>query len=60
MPPDNTDDGLRAAVALRDEHPTLPVLVRKLLIDVLTPRQLKAVADGLREVNRRMQEGGAC
>ncbi|WP_246204321.1 response regulator, partial [Streptomyces tailanensis] len=23
MPPDNTDDGLRAAVALRDEHPTL-------------------------------------
>ncbi|WTD79875.1 response regulator transcription factor [Streptomyces sp. NBC_01635] len=27
MPPDNTDDGLRAAVALRHEHPTLPVLV---------------------------------
>ncbi|MGW0708145.1 response regulator [Streptomyces sp. NPDC002643] len=27
MPPDNTDDGLRAAVALRRERPTLPVLV---------------------------------
>ncbi|WP_351228634.1 response regulator transcription factor [Streptomyces sp. NPDC002133] len=27
MPPDNTDDGLRAAVALRHERPTLPVLV---------------------------------
>ena len=27
MPPDNTDDGLRAAVALRRENPTLPVLV---------------------------------
>nr|WP_203587298.1 hypothetical protein [Actinospica acidiphila] len=25
MPPDNTDDGLRAAVALRREHPGLPV-----------------------------------
>ncbi|WP_030245537.1 response regulator [Streptomyces sp. NRRL S-455] len=27
MPPDNTDDGLRAAVALRQEPSTLPVLV---------------------------------
>lgn len=27
MPPGNTDDGLRAAVALRQERPTLPVLV---------------------------------
>jgi DNA-binding NarL/FixJ family response regulator len=27
MPPDNTDDGLRAAIALRHENPTLPVLV---------------------------------
>ncbi|MER8067031.1 response regulator [Streptomyces sp. NPDC057539] len=27
MPPDNTDDGLRAAIALRRERPTLPVLV---------------------------------
>ncbi|MEU3947512.1 response regulator transcription factor [Streptomyces sp. NPDC029526] len=27
MPPHNTDDGLRAAIALRREHPTLPVLV---------------------------------
>lgn len=24
MPPDNTDDGLRAAVALRREHPACP------------------------------------
>ncbi|MGG7575723.1 response regulator [Streptomyces sirii] len=27
MPPENTDDGLRAAVLLRHEHPTLPILV---------------------------------
>ena len=27
MPPDNTDDGLRAAIALRAEHPGLGVLV---------------------------------
>ncbi|GHE39336.1 response regulator [Streptomyces capitiformicae] len=27
MPPDNTDDGLRAAIALRAERPALPVLV---------------------------------
>ncbi|GAB3213574.1 response regulator [Marinactinospora thermotolerans] len=27
MPPSNGDDGLRAAVALREEHPRLPVLV---------------------------------
>ncbi|MFE0186893.1 response regulator [Streptomyces sp. NPDC059008] len=27
MPPDNTDDGLRAAVFLRHERPTLPILV---------------------------------
>ncbi|MFD7548163.1 response regulator [Streptomyces sp. NPDC059578] len=27
MPPDHTDDGLRAAIALRAESPTLPVLV---------------------------------
>ncbi|MEU1284515.1 response regulator transcription factor [Kitasatospora sp. NPDC005856] len=27
MPPDNTDDGLRAAIALRREWPGLPVLV---------------------------------
>ncbi len=26
MPPDNTDDGLRAAVALRREHADMPVL----------------------------------
>ncbi|MFE1783353.1 response regulator [Streptomyces sp. NPDC059506] len=27
MPPDNSDDGLRAAIALRRERPALPVLV---------------------------------
>ncbi|MFI6764722.1 response regulator [Streptomyces sp. NPDC050355] len=27
MPPENTDDGLRAAVLLRHERPTLPILV---------------------------------
>ncbi|MGP4044123.1 response regulator [Streptomyces sp. 2A115] len=27
MPPDNTDDGLRAAISLRRERPALPVLV---------------------------------
>ncbi|MEV8334400.1 response regulator transcription factor [Streptomyces niveus] len=27
MPPDHSDDGLRAAIALRREHPALPVLV---------------------------------
>lgn len=27
MPPDGTDDGLRAALALRAENPTLPILV---------------------------------
>ncbi len=27
MPPENTDDGLRAAVLLRHAHPTLPILV---------------------------------
>nr|WP_107907451.1 MarR family transcriptional regulator [Streptomyces chartreusis] len=34
-------------------------LVRKLLIDVLTPRQLATVADGLGEVVQRMQDGEA-
>ncbi|MFJ4370938.1 MarR family winged helix-turn-helix transcriptional regulator [Streptomyces chartreusis] len=34
-------------------------LVRKLLIDVLTPRQLAGVADGLGEVVQRMQAGEA-
>ena len=27
MPPDNTDDGLRAAIALRRDRPGLPVVV---------------------------------
>ncbi|MEV7616777.1 MarR family transcriptional regulator [Streptomyces sp. NPDC089799] len=33
--------------------------VRELLIDVLTPEQLTAVADGLGEVTRRLRESGA-
>jgi DNA-binding MarR family transcriptional regulator len=34
-------------------------LVRELLIDVLTPQQLAAIADGLGEVARRLQDTGA-
>ncbi|MEU0797052.1 MarR family transcriptional regulator [Amycolatopsis sp. NPDC005961] len=33
-------------------------LVRELLVDVLTPEQLRAVADGLGEANRRMRDSG--
>src|SRR3569833_2631914 len=33
-------------------------LVRELLVGVLTPEQLRAVAEGLGEVNRRMQDSG--
>lgn len=35
-------------------------LVRELLVDVLTPQQLRALADGLGEANRRMQASGEC
>ena len=31
-------------------------VVRELLVDVLTPEQLRAMAEGLAEVNRRMQD----
>jgi hypothetical protein len=31
-------------------------LVRELLIDLLSPQQLSALADGLGEVRRRLQE----
>ena len=35
-------------------------LVRELLVDVLTPEQLRALADGLDEANRRMQASEEC
>jgi len=41
---------------LRKAAPGHVALVRELLIDVLTPEQLEAVADGLGEVSRRMLE----
>jgi hypothetical protein len=34
-------------------------LVRELLIDALTPRQLAAIADGLGEVARRLHDAGS-
>ncbi|MBT2407993.1 MULTISPECIES: MarR family winged helix-turn-helix transcriptional regulator [unclassified Streptomyces] len=34
-------------------------MVRKALIDILTPEQLDALADGLGEVSRRLREQGA-
>ncbi|MFC7307048.1 response regulator [Streptomyces monticola] len=40
MPPDNTDDGLRAAIALRDEHPALPILVLSQYIEQSYTAQL--------------------
>jgi DNA-binding MarR family transcriptional regulator len=47
-----TDEGAdRLALA----EPGHVGLVRELLLDVLTPEQLRAVAEGLGEVNRRMQ-----
>lgn len=39
---------------LKKAAPGHVALVRELLIDVLTPQQRKALADGLGEVNRRM------
>lgn len=50
-----TDKGRRA---LDDAAPGHVALVRDLLIDVLTPAQLTAVADGLSEVAHRIQETG--
>ncbi|WP_245922584.1 MarR family winged helix-turn-helix transcriptional regulator [Nocardia nova] len=48
-----TDKGRRALEQAAPGHVTL---VRDLLIDVLTPTQLTALADGLGEVARRIQE----
>ncbi len=46
-----TDDGM---TLLEQAAPGHVGLVRELLIDVLTPDQLHAMADGLSEANRRM------
>jgi DNA-binding MarR family transcriptional regulator len=46
-----TDAGMRF---LERAAPGYVALVRELLIDVLTPEQLSALADGLGEVSRRM------
>ncbi|MFC5220614.1 MarR family winged helix-turn-helix transcriptional regulator [Streptomyces coerulescens] len=49
-----TDAGRRMLERAAPDH---VALVRKLLIDVLTPQQLATVADGLGEVVRRIQDG---
>ncbi|GAB96525.1 DNA-binding NarL/FixJ family response regulator [Kineosphaera limosa] len=46
MPPDNTDDGLRAAVAIRIEHPRLPIL---LLSQWLGNEYLGRIMDSVRD-----------
>lgn len=48
-----TDDGM---ALLERAAPGHVALVRELLIDVLTPGQLQALADGLGEAGRRMRE----
>lgn len=48
-----TDAGRRM---LERAAPGHVALVRELLVDVLTPQQLTAIADGLGEVNRRAQD----
>ncbi|MFG2554612.1 MarR family winged helix-turn-helix transcriptional regulator [Streptomyces sp. NPDC048581] len=49
-----TDVGRRM---LEQAAPGHVALVRKLLIDVLTPQQLATLADGLTEVTHRIQDG---
>ena len=48
-----TDEGM---AKLEHAAPGHVALVRELFIDVLTPDQLRALADGLGEASRRMQE----
>lgn len=50
-----TDEGM---TLLEGAAPRHVALVRELLIDVLTPDQLHALADGLGEANRRMLTAG--
>ncbi|RSD20854.1 MarR family winged helix-turn-helix transcriptional regulator [Amycolatopsis eburnea] len=52
-----TDEG---AELLARATPGHVALVRELLLDVLTPDQLSALADGLGEANRRMLAAGDC
>jgi DNA-binding NarL/FixJ family response regulator len=47
MPPSFTDEGLRAAVALRTAHPGLPVLVLSQYIDQTYAAELLGSADGI-------------
>jgi DNA-binding MarR family transcriptional regulator len=47
-----TDEGM---AKLEDAAPGHVARVRELLIDALTPDQLRAIADGLGEASRRMQ-----
>jgi len=50
-----TDEGM---ALLERAAPGHVGLVRELLIDVLSPEQLRALADGLGEANRRMLAAG--
>jgi DNA-binding MarR family transcriptional regulator len=50
-----TDEGM---AVLAQAAPGHVELVRELFIDVLTPDQLRALADGLGEASRRMQDAG--
>ncbi|MGW3562556.1 MarR family winged helix-turn-helix transcriptional regulator [Streptomyces sp. NPDC000941] len=52
-----TDDGM---ALLERAAPGHVALVRELLIDVLTPDQVRALADGLGEASRRMTAGPVC
>jgi DNA-binding MarR family transcriptional regulator len=52
-----TDEGM---ALLEKAAPHHVAMVRELLIDVLTPDQVRALADGLGEAARRMTDGAAC
>ena len=52
-----TDDGMGL---LERAAPGHVAMVRELLIDVLTPDQVRALADGLGEASRRMTTGPVC
>ncbi|TDE59687.1 response regulator transcription factor [Nonomuraea mesophila] len=71
MPPDHTDDGLRAAIALRRDRPSLPVLVLSQYVDsAALPELLRSgdagtgyllkdrVADGVQFVATMREVGG--
>lgn len=46
MPPTGTDEGLRAALAVREQHPGFPVLVLSQYVEQLYARELFASAEG--------------